>query len=392
MPVLGQLFCGPQLKKISDLEEELNNLKSRYQQLQKYNERLTLTVRTISQGVFSIDLEGRVDYWSRGMELLTGISKEEAVGKNYEHLFTTLKTKEENPMMKIIEGERKLEYEIDYTITKPNNSEDSKELTGTVVPLSLSFLPMKNDLSNLIGIVVEVQNLKQRKDYEEMQLDFVAVVTHELRTPATSIKGYLSLLLDEGSNLSEEQKKFLRRAYISNERQIHTIESLLTVSKIEHEFLKPELDSVQIEAIVAETTKFIREDVQNKGLELRLNYPQFGLPKILADVSYLRQIIYVILSNAVKFTESGYVEVSFTEETETVTIHIKDTGSGIDQEMQGKIFDRFTRGERPFTEDTQGIGLGLYTAKAMVENMGGKIWVESTLGEGSTFSVSFPKG
>lgn len=397
MPVLGQLI-HPQKQKLEQVQNELNALHSRYQQLYQQNEQLRFLLRTITQGVFTLDLSGKVDYWSRGMELLTGIDEGKALGKGYEHLFPAMQKQKINPLARIIEGERKVEIEISYTVaTKltqdvPVQAEaEGEHNIGDEIPLVLSFLPVKNDLTNLVGIVVEVQNLKDRKAFEEMQLDFVAVVTHELRTPATSIKGYLSLILDEGGNLTEEQKKFLRRAYISNERQIHTIESLLTVSRIEHEFLKPDLDAFQLEPIVAETTRFVREDALNKKLELRLGYPPFTLPKVMADQSYVRQVVYVLLSNAIKFTETGYIELGFREDTNMITFYVKDTGSGIEPHMHDSIFQRFTRGERPFTEDTQGIGLGLYTAKAMVEKMNGTISIESELGKGSIFFVSLPK-
>lgn len=381
----GQLFCRPQVRKIADLENQNAVLQSRVDNITETNKKLIFMVKALTQGIFTIDMEKRIDFWSHGLETMLSIPYELAVGKTYSHFFPGLAEAQIDPFTQILEGNNKVTVELTFEVKATNQSQASN-----TIPIALVFVAMKNDLGNLIGIVAEVKDLNEQKRYEEMQLDFVSIVTHELRTPATSIKGYLSLLLDEGQNLTEEQKQFLRRAYISNERQIHTIESIVTVSRIENEVLKPEPEATQLEPLVAEVAKFIRDDAKNKGLEVRLNYPQFALPKVSVDPTFIRQVVYALLSNAVKFTEAGFIEVSFSQENNAVTMIVKDTGSGIDAEMQHKIFERFSRGERPFTESTQGLGLGLYTTKAMVESMHGTIRVESEVGRGSTFYVTLP--
>lgn len=393
MPHLGQLLCAPYVKQAEELEKQSEALNQRLSHIQDINERLTYMLRALTEGIFAIDPDSTITFWSNGLEKITGVSFEQALGKKYTHFFSAVGAVEFEPVSKVLEEKRGVEIEIEYQKrqAKSSQAQQSSDTTSNqVIPLKLKYLPMQKEKGQLVGMVVEVQDLTERKQYEDMQLDFVSIVTHELRTPATSIKGYLSLLLDEGEGLTDEQKTFIRRAYISNERQIHTIESLLTVSKIEQQKFVPNLQELQVEVVVADMIKYAQDDVHAKGLELRVHYPQFALPKVWADMSYVRQIVYVLLANAIKFTEKGSVEVRFRDDTSAVTFFVSDTGSGIAPEFQERIFNRFSRGEHPLTEETQGIGLGLYSAKTMVEKMNGKIWVESDVGKGSTFYVSLP--
>jgi len=391
MAGLGQLFCAPYVKQSKDLKDQLDSVNKRFAHVQDINERLTYMLRALTEGIFAVDPDGTLTFWSKGLEKLTGITFERALGKKYTHFFNSSTNLPDDPISKVIEDKQRLVVELEYKRpTAGTATEQDEQRKKSVIPLQMKFLPMFKETGQLVGVVVEVVDLSERKRYEEMQLDFVSIVTHELRTPATSIKGYLSLLLDEGEGLSEEQKTFIRRAYISNERQIHTIESLLTVSKIEQQKFVPNLQDLQIETVVADMVKYVQDDVRAKSLDLRVNYPQFTLPKVWADMSYVRQIVYVLLSNAIKFTEKGFVEVGFRDDTGEVVFYVKDTGSGISPEAQGRIFQRFSRGEHPLTEESQGIGLGLYSAKMMAEKMNGKIWVESEVNKGSTFHVSLP--
>jgi len=391
MAGIGQLLCAPYVKQSKELKEQLDSLNRRFSHVQDINQRLTYMLRALTEGIFAVDPDGTLTFWSKGLEKLTGITFERALGKKYTHFFSNTENMPADPISKVIEEKQRFVIEIEYNrgSATTNVKEDSPH-PKSIIPLQMKFLPMFQEKGQLVGVVVEVVDLSERKRYEEMQLDFVSIVTHELRTPATSIKGYLSLLLDEGEGLTEEQKTFIRRAYISNERQIHTIESLLTVSKIEQQKFVPNLQDLQLETVVADMVKYVQDDARAKSLDLRVNYPQFTLPKVWADMSYVRQIVYVLLSNATKFTEKGFIEVGFRDDTAAVVFYVKDSGSGIAPEAQGRIFQRFSRGEHPLTEESQGIGLGLYSAKMMAEKMNGKIWVESQEGKGSMFYVSLP--
>lgn len=391
MAGIGQLLCAPYVKQSKELKEQLDAMNRRFAHVQDINERLTYMLRALTEGIFAVDPDGTLTFWSKGLEKLTGITFERALGKKYTHFFNKTANLADDPISKVLEEKQRLVVEVEYSKARPEEAPDSESSRkeGTL-PLQMRFLPMFKENGQLVGVVVEVIDLSERKQYEEMQLDFVSIVTHELRTPATSIKGYLSLLLDEAEGLSEEQKTFIRRAYISNERQIHTIESLLTVSKIEQQKFVPNLQDLQIETVVADMVKYVQDDARAKNLDLRVKYPQFTLPKVWADMSYVRQIVYVLLSNAIKYTEEGFAEVGFRDDTGAVVFYVKDSGSGISPDAQERIFQRFSRGEHPLTEESQGIGLGLYSAKMMAEKMNGKIWVESIVNKGSTFYVSLP--
>lgn len=395
MGVLGQ-FIGTNSQGIADLQGQVAQLERRLAQEKRKTHQLIYMLKALSEGIFAIAEDGTISFWSYGLEQLLGVSYEQALGKQYLHFFPGIAKLDFDPFKRIYAEQQKIVIETGFARKERIATADTAvggvdEYVTSMVPIEISFSPMfTDDGKTVAGVLAEVENIGDRKNIEKMQLDFVSIITHELRTPATNIKGYLSLLLNEDIALSEEHQKFIRRAYVSNERLIHTIESLLTVSKIEEQSFVPELEAVQMETIAAEMSQYFTDDVRAKGLGMRVSYPQYTLPKVWADASYVRQIMYVLLSNAVKFTNAGEVVVGFKDEGNVVSFTVKDTGVGIPDDKKDTLFKRFSRTEHVLTEETQGIGLGLYSAKMMAEKMNGKIFYESVVGQGSIFTVSLP--
>lgn len=232
---------------------------------------------------------------------------------------------------------------------------------------------------------------------------FLANMSHELRTPLNSILGYLELLL-EGiyGPIPEKQADRLEAVRRNSAHLLHLINDVLDLSKIEAGRTELEIEPIPLSKILDECVKAIEGQAVQKGLSIRRDYDD--LPRVVGDVGRVRQVINNLLGNAVKFTDEGSVSVSARviqrgEEancpipditTPAVLVAVRDTGIGIAPQDHEIIFDEFRQVDSSTTRKYEGTGLGLAITRKLVEMMEGHIWVESELGQGSTFCVTLP--
>lgn len=221
-----------------------------------------------------------------------------------------------------------------------------------------------------------------------VQDEFISTVSHEMRTPLTSIRGFSQTLLASWDKLDDDsKKKFVKIIEEQSNRLINLVENILTVSKINVEQVI--LKSVNVNEVIKKSVKLIELKYKEHKFIFNLN---MNLPNARLDEDKFAQIIINLAENACKYSDKGTdinITTSFTGR-ESVLISIKDNGAGIDLQYKDKIFDKFVRVENHLTSTTQGNGLGLYITKNLVELMNGKIWFESKLNEGSEFFIEFP--
>lgn len=232
----------------------------------------------------------------------------------------------------------------------------------------------------------EVERLSQAKS------EFISIASHQLRTPLTAIKGYLSMIL-EGvyGKLAEKAKKPMENVYLSNERLIKLVNDLLSVSRIEAGRLELEFEKISIEGVVTEVIEELKIKAQKKNLDLKLEKLTLPLAKILIDRDKIRQVILNVIDNAIRYTQKGGVTVKIQDLKSKIQIAVSDTGEGMTKEELAKIFETFSRGTAGTQLFTEGAGLGLYIAKKFVELHQGKIWAESRgKDKGSTFFIELP--
>jgi two-component system sensor histidine kinase ResE len=272
--------------------------------------------------------------------------------------------------------DKKVKTERDFT--GPNNK-----------PLKMILSPIFHEQGNIVtGAVVEIVDLTELKAFQQRQVDFVSFISHELRTPITSAKGYLDVVLHEADYLQEDHKRFIERALLSTQRQADTVEKLIDLSNLEQGQLITNFEEVDIVGVIQEVVGYWKDVASNKSLSLAFIYPKFQVSRVKADVTLVRNVLNNLIDNAVKYTNEGSVEVSISQRDAVVFISVKDTGIGISNEVKDAIFNKFVRGEHSMTETTQGNGLGLYLSKRFVEQMGGKLTLESELTKGSTFTFT----
>ncbi|ABO68000.1 MULTISPECIES: two-component system histidine kinase PnpS [Geobacillus] len=240
------------------------------------------------------------------------------------------------------------------------------------------------------GIVVVFHDITELKRLEQIRKDFVANVSHELKTPVTSIKGFAETLLDGAMKDEEALEHFLTIILKESERLQTLVEELLDLSKIEQHGFQLQLEDVDVAEVIAEAAAVFRQKAEEKQIDLRVE----ALPGLVirGDRNRLKQILINLLANALAYTpEHGQVAVEAEEKEKEVLIHVKDTGIGIEEKEIPRIFERFYRIDKARSRDSGGTGLGLSIVKHLVEAHHGYITVASEVGRGTVFTIHFPK-
>jgi len=238
-----------------------------------------------------------------------------------------------------------------------------------------------------IGTVATLQDISYLKELDRIKTDFVNTVSHDLRSPLTSILGYVELIKRAGL-VNENQEEYIQRVQMSVHSITSLISELLDLGRIEVG-LFDEYELVSLAPILEESLN----GLQPRLIELKQNLTHdipAKLPNVYGDPIQLRQLLDNLIGNAIKYTQNGgEIKVTGTEEDDKVIIRVADNGRGIPLEEQANIFDRFFRASN-VPDSSTGTGLGLAITKSIVENHRGRIWVDSALGKGSVFTVVLP--
>jgi len=248
--------------------------------------------------------------------------------------------------------------------------------------------------------IANAQLFSQVQAADLAKTEFVSQVSHELKNPMTSIRGYSDLLISGAvGEVSEAQENFLSTIRANVNRMTTIVGDLADISRIESGHLRLDFNAVEISAVVDEVVRAQRREIEEKGQTLEIQIPE-DLPAVWGDHTRLVQIIINLVSNANKYTPEGGSITIGTECTgnhwdpdgapEVVLIAVRDTGLGMTSEDQAKIFTKFFRSEDPKAREAPGTGLGLNITRNLVELQGGKIWFESEYGKGTTFQFTTP--
>lgn len=238
------------------------------------------------------------------------------------------------------------------------------------------------------------QSNDQLRKLDNAKSEFISIASHQLRTPLTAIKGFISMLL-EGSygKLVPEQESVLNKVYTSNERLVTLVEDLLNVSRIESGRMEFKFENAQVADVCQEVYDTFVQRAKEHKLYLEYKLPEVALPEVFIDKVKVREVISNLVDNALKYTPDGKggVTMKVEELGENLRVTISDTGIGVPKTELPYLFAKFSRGKDIGRLNTGGTGLGLYVGRAMIENNGGKIWAESDgEGKGSRFIIELP--
>jgi two-component system NtrC family sensor kinase len=238
-----------------------------------------------------------------------------------------------------------------------------------------------------VGYALTMQDITYLKEVDRIRSEFVHTVSHDLRSPLTSVIGY-SELLERVGPLNETQREFVARIQDSIQHITSLINDLLDLGSIEAG-MDTHREFVQLEGILRYTVNMLEGQIKAKQLKIHIDIAA-SLPALRANPIRLRQVFDNVIGNAIKYSHvNGEIHISIRAEENQVILQVRDDGPGIPASDQPHIFDKFYRGTN-ITSDVEGSGLGLAIVKNIVENHQGRIWVESTVGTGSSFFIVLP--
>lgn len=239
-----------------------------------------------------------------------------------------------------------------------------------------------------LGQAIVMHDVTHLKELDRIKSEFVTTVSHDLRSPLTAILGYVELI-ERAGDVNDQQREFIRRVRLSVEQMTHLVTDLLDLGRIEAG-LDATREATPVSVLARYALDGLRNSAEVKRLVVIADLPD-ELPLVRGDPYRLRQMIGNLLENAIKYTpEGGKVTIRGSAEGEQVILRVVDTGPGIAAVEQPYIFDKFFRGSN-VPEDSGGTGLGLSIVKSIVDSHQGRIWVDSEIGKGTTFTVVLPR-
>jgi PAS domain S-box-containing protein len=341
-----------------------------YQRVALEKERSVAILANIADGIVAVDRDGEVVLWNAAAERITGVSAADALGRtSADVLQRRLESDRDAPV-----GDRLI------PITRGREE----------VWLSVTEAVMRDPAGAVAGRIFAFRDISADRLVEQMKSDFVSTVSHELRTPLTSIYGFAETLLRRDVMFGEEERTTFLGYIASESRRLTAIvDALLNVARLDTGDLTVELAPTDVRAVVGSVVSDARAAAN--GHEFVLDLPEEPLPAT-ADAEKLRQVFSILLDNALKYSpEGGRVTVGAQRKRDLVEVSVADEGSGIPQADQAQIFRKFYRGvDADARGGAGGTGLGLFIARGLVTAMGGRIWVTSREGEGSTFAFELP--
>ena len=239
-----------------------------------------------------------------------------------------------------------------------------------------------------VGYGAVMHDISRLKELDLIKSEFVSIVSHDLRTPLTTIRGFVNLLPRVGP-LNPQQMEFVNRVERSMSDIVDLISDLLDIGKIEAG-LDWQMETIELQSLVTKTVERVRPNAEELKHTLITNIAECA--QVQGNARRLEQVIANLIGNAIKYTpEGGKIEVVLKEDGDFLVLQVRDNGIGISVEDQHHIFDKFYRVESEATQNIGGSGLGLSIVKAIAEKHQGRVWVESELGKGSTFTMLLPK-
>lgn len=305
--------------------------------------------------------------------------------------------------------ENLLDQDIQKIISIPQLSEfinanlaDEKNVTSRFAEIStngsrestmlrVSFSPLMDEGGKSIGSLITMRDVTQQKMAERATEEFVLHVSHELKQPLSSIRLYVESLMDQDVEDPEERAEFFNTVIGETERLTDLIENLVNISKMEAGSITTKPSPVKLKRLIRDSVAAFNAQATKKNIEVDLELPEklasFSLDKVLIE-----NVVNNLVGNALKYTpDGGTVRVALEEVEDDLVLHVEDSGIGISEEELPKIFDKFYRTSNPEVLRQSGSGIGLSSARQIIKLHGGNINVTSTPGEGSHFTVTFPK-
>jgi two-component system, OmpR family, phosphate regulon sensor histidine kinase PhoR len=357
---------------VGELARSFNQMAARLREmvglLTTERDRMSAILSNMADGIFVVDGEGKVMMINQAALRILQLAEDKTLGYTF---------------IEVVH-----DHELDGILQRCLNSGEQQTGLVEIEPGKQFLGVIATPLSGQSGSVVLLQDLTELRRLETVRRDFIANISHELRTPVASLE-VLSESLQEGA-ISDAvvAKDFLNKINIETDRLAQMINELGELSRIESGEVSFKVEPVNVDEVVMRAAQRLKAQANRAGLDLVLDIPS-GLPPALADREWGEQVMVNLLHNAIKFTPPrGRISISARAEGDSILVSVTDTGVGIPADDLPRVFERFYKADRARTSG--GTGLGLAIVKHIVEAHGGKIWAESIEGKGSTFTFTLP--
>lgn len=352
---------------------------------------------SIMDGVYAVDSERNLVLFNNAAEEMTGWDEKSALGIK---CWTVMKLKNEQdisvcekdcPMLQVWNtGENVVRDDLCFV----NKSKKNVQISG-------AYSPIKDLHGKITGGICVFRDVTKQKEVERLRNEFVSTASHELRTPITTLEGYISLASnDKVAKVDDKAKEYLDKAHDAVLNMSNLVKNLLSVTKIEEGKLDTVIEKFEINDLIEQTLNELKPLADKKGIKLEFQKsgtaekgkkslaPQI---RVIADHSMIKEVLVNLIENGIKFTLKGEVTINLKSDKDFAIVSIEDTGMGIPKDSQKHIFEKFYRVDNTATREVGGTGLGLYITRSIVETFGGKIWVDSTYKKGAKFIFTIPK-
>ena len=354
----------------------METMENTIEEVQYKHLQLTSVLKSISHGIIVIDIDGNIILINdEARRLIKSKSNGKEEGKNLRQVIAV------DDILKEIEK---------YVGSKENQISNLTLDDETFYKIKIDPVYLQNSQNAIIGSIINIEDITEIVKLENMRRDFVANVSHELKTPLTSINGFVETLIMNEDLAVDKRNRFLAIIKKESDRLKRLIEDILLLSSIES---KNNLvtENILLYDVFKEVYEMVNYIASSKKVELLYNFEDEKVV-VQAYGDYIKQLLLNLVDNAIKYTQSGgKVTVNQFTTNNEIVIEVIDNGVGIPKEDQSKIFQRFYRVDKARSRSVGGTGLGLAITKHIAHSLKGSIRVESELGEGSKFIVNLPK-
>lgn len=353
-------------------------------------QKLAAILQSITEGVIVLDINKRVFLFNDALLRMLKLNAEDISNKLFSEVLDFRNEKTDESIGDFVEKA----YQGETVNSSANINSILRRRDGSDLPISESASPIYNDQKQVHRVVVVIRDATEQRRVDKMRTEFVSVVSHQLRTPLTSINWYVELLDDPetSSNLNEMQKESVARIGEGNKRMIALVNDLLNVSRIETgKNFTLEVAETEYVGLIKEVIDEQRIVAQKKGIDIEFNTIGIENLNLNIDKVKIRQVIMNLLSNAVKYSlPNSEVLLKFGKDEKNIYLDIIDHGIGIPEDQQDRVFEKFFRANNAVTQQTEGTGLGMYIGKSIAEAHGGEVTFYSKQNSGTTFTLKLP--
>ncbi len=368
-------------------------------QLIRKNARNDAVLQSIGDGlivIIDVDKGGKIVYVNRAFEEMTGWKSGEVLNKSIVRVLPredkegkTVSFKE-RIVARVLAGE-KVVADLSQPFYYLRKNKSKFPVASIITPIILN--------KKIVGAVETFRDISKENEVDKAKTEFASLVSHQLRTPFATINWYVELLLSKDAGpLNEKQKGYLQEIYKASQRMVALVNVLLSISRIQMGITQVEKKLIDVVTLAETIVNEEGPEMQDKHLKIEKTYDK-NIPKILADSKQLTIVFQNLLTNAIKYSlKGGKISLKIERKGTDIIISVADCGIGIPAAAQPKVFGRFFRADNAKAQEPDGVGLGLYILKTIIDMMNGKVWFKSHTKEeslpagrhGTTFYVTIP--